>query len=159
MRKLTSILISMAMLAACSTGSQQSGQQFGNTESAMVSSNSSKPLQVSHTLDGLAFDGKVRARGIIGLFSVKGILSFADGQLIWAVKDSQDIGPYQTTEVEGGINFKAHLSIENNEQVVWSGFYDGKTLHNAHAVWTRVKGDFVHDLLLPEQVTLDFTPK
>jgi hypothetical protein len=160
MRKLIPLLFSLSLLTACSTSNQQSGQQFGNSEStALATSSKSNLPQVSHALDGLSFDGSVRARGIIGLFSVNGNLSFADGQLIWTVKDSKDTGPYHTTEVEGGLNFNAKLSIENNEQVEWSGFYDGKTLHNVYAVWTRNKGDFVHDLFLPKQVTLDFTLK
>jgi hypothetical protein len=155
MRKLIPMLFSLVMLSACSASSQHSGIN----EPVMVMPEPGKPKQVSHALDGLTFDGSVRARGIIGLFSVKGNLSFANGQLIWAVKDSKDIGPYQITEVEGGISFKANLTIENNEQVEWSGFYDGNTLYDVQAIWTRNKGDFVHDLFLPKQVTLDFTLK
>lgn len=154
MRRFTPMLVSLFLLSACSTGSQHSV----GTEQTILSLNSETPLQTSHMLDGKSFDGSIRARGIIGLFSVKGKLSFDDGMLVWTVKESKDIGPYQASEVEDGINFTAQLSIENNETVEWSGLFDGQSVQNVQAVWTRQKGDFVHDLLLPKQVTLDFTP-
>ncbi|MBT8142620.1 MAG: hypothetical protein HKN88_05480 [Gammaproteobacteria bacterium] len=149
------MLVSLAMLSACSTGNQHSG----NSEPLLVSSDPDKPMQVSHTLDGQSYDGSIRAKGIMGLISVKGTLSFDDGMLVWEAKGSKDTAPYETLAVEGGMAFAATAVIENNETVAWSGIVDGDQLKNARAIWTRQKGDLVHDLLLPDQVTMLFTPK
>jgi hypothetical protein len=48
--------------------------------------------------------------------------------------------------------------LKNGEHVEWIGVFDGEFVTDAQAVWTRKEGDFVHDLLLPKEVTLAFTP-
>ena len=122
--------------------------------SEVYSENSPKKL----TLENKSFSGSVRAKGIIGLFKVDGRLSFENGFLIWSTGDSKDIGEFEIHEHPKGIKFSATLSIENNEKVEWSGIYDGVSLYDVEAVWTRNEGDFIHDLLLPDVVTLVFTP-
>jgi hypothetical protein len=109
-------------------------------------------------LDGLIVHGRIRAQGIFGLMSVPGTLSFQNGRLLWTVEGSMDSGPYQLVGSDGACSFSARHAIENGEQVQWSGWSDGWTVTDVTAVWTRTRGDFVHDLLLPEQVTLEFTP-
>lgn len=102
--------------------------------------------------------GRIRARGIVGIVSVRGVLSFRDGMLIWTVGESEDSGPYVLSGADCRFRFTAEHITKDNEHVRWSGISDGRSVTDVTAVWTRVEGDFVHDLLLPERVTLDFTP-
>ncbi len=108
-------------------------------------------------LEGRSFEGTVRAKGILGLMSVKGTLSFLNGNLVWEARGEKDVGRYQVEVKDNELYFTAFLTIENDETVEWSGIFDGHSLHRVEAVWTRVEGDFVHDMLLPEQVILVFT--
>ena len=110
------------------------------------------------TLDGLAAPGTIRARGIAGLFSVRGALSFRNGMLVWSEGESEDVGQYSASAAGCLREFSAEHVIERNERVRWSGASDGRTVTGVTAVWTRVKGNLMHDLFLPEQVILDFTP-
>ncbi len=109
-------------------------------------------------LDGLVVPGKIRARGIVGIVSVRGTLSFREWMLVWQAQGDEEQGPYSVTEQDGILAFHSEYLIENDEQVRWSGTADGQTVSDVTVIWTRVKGDAVHDLLLPDQVTLDFTP-
>lgn len=109
-------------------------------------------------MGGKTFHGKIKADGIYGLIGVKGTLSFEDGFLIWSAKGSHDKIEYSWESVDGGIKFYAKAPIGNGETIEWSGVYDGKTIINVKAAWTRQKGDFIHDLLLPDVLTLTFTP-
>ena len=109
------------------------------------------------TLDGLAFDGRIRATGWRGLFSVAGTLSFADGQLLWTARGTTDAAPYTLSRDSHGLRFRAQHEIERGEVVAWTGVVDGRMLRGAEAAWTRRSGDAVHDLLLPPEVTLRFT--
>ena len=109
-------------------------------------------------LDGLAVHGDIRAEGMAGLVSVRGRLSFRAGQLVWTVDGQSDTGPYQTEMTETGLAFSAEHVLENDERVFWTGRYDGARFRDVTAEWVRVEGDFIHDLLLPERVTLSFTP-
>ncbi len=109
-------------------------------------------------LDGLAFEGRVRARGLIGLFSVRGRLAFDAGALSWTVGASTDTGPYSVREIDGVLEFTAEHVLENDERALWTGRYDGSTVREVTIVWTREDGDFIHDLFLPSRVTLDFRP-
>jgi hypothetical protein len=110
------------------------------------------------SIDGLEVEGRIRARGVVGLVSVPGTLSFRDGALVWAAQDTIDCSTYNLTPAEDGYRFAAEYRIENDEHVSWSGWTDGLAVRDVTAVWTRVEGDFIHDLLLPEQVTLHFRP-
>lgn len=119
------------------------------------------PMMIAHEeagIDGLEVDGRIRARGVMGLVSVPGTLSFREGLLVWAAQDTIDCTPYTLTPVEDGYHFAAQYRIENDEHVSWSGWTDGQTVRDVTAIWTRVEGDFIHDLLLPERVTMRFTP-
>jgi hypothetical protein len=116
------------------------------------------PTEAQAGLDGLVVEGRVRARGPMGLVSVPGSLSFEDGQLVWIARETRDHGPYQVRTLPGGTAFRAEHMLENGERAVWTGRYDGTHFHDVSAEWHRVEGDFVHDLLLPETVILDFTP-
>ena len=127
-------------------------------QAAAASSAPNHECQAPADLDGLVVHGRVRARGLIGLVSVPGELSFQGGMLVWATGDSEDVGPYAVSATDCLLAFTAEHVIENGEHVRWSGVSDGRTVSDVTAIWTRVEGDFVHDLLLPEQVTLDFTP-
>ncbi len=110
------------------------------------------------SLDGLVVPGRIRAQGIAGVMSVPGELSFRDGLLVWAARGSEDVGSYVLSGSTCPLEFTAEHYLENNEQVRWSGLSDGRTVSNVTAVWTRNEGDWVHDLFLPHEVTLEFTP-
>ncbi len=109
-------------------------------------------------LEGQSFDGKIRAKGILGLFAVQGTLSFNDGNLIWSARDDDDELPYKEEMVNGVLKFMAETEIENEDNVKWTGFYRNGQIYDVTAEWTRIPGDFVHDLLLPDVVILKFTP-
>lgn len=109
-------------------------------------------------LDGVSVNGRVRAQGLIGLVSVPGTLSFRDGQLIWVVEGDSDTSAYTSWHHDGMVEFRAEQEIDTGERVVWSGRYNGVQVQDVTAVWYRNEGDFVHDLLLPDRVTLNFTP-
>lgn len=109
-------------------------------------------------LDGRSISGRIRARGPAGLISVPGTLSFRDGNLVWSARGSEDSGPYQWRETGDAIEFRAEHVIENGEQAIWSGRFDGTRFHDVTAVWIRVEGDWVHDLFLPDRVVMEFTP-
>jgi hypothetical protein len=116
------------------------------------------PAEAGAALDGLSVDGHVRARGLAGLFSAPGTLSFRDGLLVWTARGTRDAGAYRVRPVPGGLAFRAEHALANGERAVWAGRHDGTRLHNVSAVWYRVEGDWIHDLFLPDAVTLDFTP-
>lgn len=109
-------------------------------------------------IDGLNVPGRIRANGLVGLVSVPGTLFFADGQLVWQARDTRDCAPYTLTPDGDAMRFTAHYRIENDEHVRWSGWTDGTRVRDVTAVWTRVEGDFVHDLFLPDEVLMVFTP-
>ncbi len=111
------------------------------------------------SLEGKSFPGSIRAKGLIGLVSVKGTLSFNEGSLVWTVDSTNDTAPYKLEEFDGSVKFTSRMPTQDGEYVDWSGVYDGKTLSDVTALWTRGKGDFIHDLLLPDVVTLVFTPE
>ncbi len=109
------------------------------------------------TLEGRSFKGHIRAKGIVGLFKVKGTLSFKDGLLIWTVDNSQDSAPYQVVQNGDFLTFSSLVCSDNNTYVDWSGTFDGKSISNVIAVWNRAKEeDFVHDIFLPDVVTFIF---
>jgi len=112
----------------------------------------------SFVLDGNSFNGTIKADGIYGLFGVQGTLSFENGFLFWTVGDSVDKMQYSVTQINSVLQFSASATIENGENIEWVGIYDGNQLCEVKARWTRVKGDFIHDLLLPDILTLTFTP-
>lgn len=114
--------------------------------------------QAPASLDGLSAEGGIRARGLIGLVSVRGELSFSEGQLHWRVGEDVDSSPYSATETDGVIAFTSAHRMENGEHVLWTGVYDGDAFSDVTALWTRVEGDFVHDLVLPGEVVMVFTP-
>ncbi|MBT8085895.1 MAG: hypothetical protein HKP32_03655 [Woeseia sp.] len=118
----------------------------------------------TYSLDGKTFYGKIRARGLLGLFAKKSVLRF-EGQLFsWSSGEDFRPAAYETREENGKIIFTAH-AVGNegayaNDYVDWRGEYDGESLSNVTAVWTRAQGggDWLHDLLLPQTVTFSFKP-
>ncbi|MHA6288119.1 hypothetical protein [Maricaulis sp. CAU 1757] len=110
------------------------------------------------SLDGLVVPGRIRAQGVAGLLSVAGTLSFREGHLVWTARGETESGPYLLSESGGTVAFASDYRIANNERVQWAGTSDGRSVADVRVVWTRTPGDWVHDLLLPEQVTLTFTP-
>lgn len=112
------------------------------------------------TLEGKSFQGRVRADGIFGLFSVKGTLSFKDGLLIWSAKGSDESAPYETESLDGLLKFTSRVPGESGTYVDWSGTYDGHSVNDVRAIWTRAgEDDFIHDLFLPDVVSLVFKQK
>lgn len=110
-------------------------------------------------LDGQVFHGTIRAKGPFGLFGVKGVLSFQDGVMTWRVGEGeQDLYPacYTIAPSGDGVAFASSMHGPHGDQVAWSGRYQDGQLEDVEAVWEREEGDFVHDLLLPDVVTLRF---
>jgi|GEM_PF-1097511 len=142
------IIFSMLLLSICtpvSAHNRETGDQFQTAK---------------WNLDGKSFHGRIRAKGLAGLFSAEGTLSFKGGHLIWSVAETQESAPYQTTSVAKGIVFSARLAGESNTYIDWSGLYDGVSLTDVKAIWTRTEEeDFIHDLFLPDVVELRFTPE
>lgn len=116
------------------------------------------PVDQSGPLDGLEFHGTIRARGLIGLVRVRGTLAFDGGELVWTAQGDTEGGPYVLSSRDGQAVFVAEYTLETGEQVRWTGAIDGGQVSDVRAVWTRAVGDIVHDLFLPDVVTLDFTP-
>ena len=113
-------------------------------------------------LDGKSFDGRIRAKGIWGVLSHKGTIEFKQGKLIWKVNEKdKDYTPatYTTRLVDSKLVFNALMLGKNGDQVIWSGTYDGTALSCVTAKWKRQKGDWVHDTLLPDVVTMVFRAK
>ncbi len=111
-------------------------------------------------LDDLAFRGDIRATGLLGLFGRTGVLAFQDGLATWTVGEgAQDLLPacYRVSKAQDGSRFRITMKGRDGGTVEWRGLYDGSTVRDVEAVWTRRKGDFVHDLLLPDAVLLRFT--
>jgi len=112
------------------------------------------------TLEGKSFKGEIKAKGLIGLLGVEGILSFADGMLIWSAKGSKESAPYLLVHENNMLKFSARLKADGDTFVDWNGFYNGDELVDVQAKWNRVnEDDFIHDLFLPDIVELEFTPK
>ncbi|ABI65772.1 hypothetical protein Mmar10_1480 [Maricaulis maris MCS10] len=153
--KVVGMINSLAMFAltvACASDGAAVGIGAATSRSPAPDS-----LEVPMAVD-LTVTGTVRARGIFGFASVRGVLSLGDGMLSWVVNDSRECGAYVLTSEEGQVRFSARYLIDNQEQVDWTGVIDGESVSDVRIVWTRVEGDFIHDLFLPEQVTLEFTP-
>lgn len=112
----------------------------------------------ANPLAGQSFAGEVRAKGIYGLVGVNGNLTFESGKLVWATKDSSESGDYEINYKDGLWHFSSYYTIENEEGVQWRGKFDGEKLMDVEIIWSRQPGDWVHDLLLPKQLTLTFTP-
>lgn len=109
-------------------------------------------------LENQRFSGSIRAKGVFGLVAVKGELSFDNGSLCWTVEQSSDCAPYRTEVENGPQKFYASYRIENDERVEWSGTFNGNSISQVTALWTRTSGDFIHDLFLPKKVMMKFTP-
>ncbi|MGX5175297.1 hypothetical protein ACUR5C_14860 [Aliikangiella sp. IMCC44653] len=132
------------------------------------SSEHNKPVSVSSklSLDSKIFDGKIRAKGVYGLFRVKGTILFSDGLLTWRVasekntEQAMDYAPanYTVKLIDELLYFTSIMPGQSGDKLIWSGIYDGQKLNKVEAIWVRQKGDWVHDLLLPEEVILRFTP-
>lgn len=119
----------------------------------------SSQVEESLSLEGRVFKGKIRAQGFLGLFKVAGTLSFQDNFLTWRVDDEIDTGLYKITPKNGLIHFSAHVKMANGESVDWQGYFNGTSLMQVRAIWTRIEGDFIHDLILPPVVTMIFLPE
>ncbi|MCW9018576.1 MAG: hypothetical protein OQJ89_16505, partial [Kangiellaceae bacterium] len=119
-------------------------------------------FQERPVLDGKLFVGRMREKGIWGVFSGKGTLEFEQGKLIWRAgeADKDYLPTTYTTKLAGNkIIFSALMFGKNGDQLSWSGKYDGKNLFDVTAKWKRQKGDWVHDTLLPDVVTMVFKTK
>ncbi len=109
-------------------------------------------------LDGLSVPGEIRAHGVYGAVGVDGVLSFDKGSLCCAVEDERDCAPVELIHGDGYLRFASEHRGERDERVQWSGRYDGHRFSDVTVLWTRVEGDAVHDLLLPERLVLGFEP-
>ena len=59
--------------------------------------------------------------------------------------------------MDGVLGFTSHGPGEGGTYVDWSGTYNGESVSNVKAIWTRTEeDDFIHDLFLPDVVTLVF---
>ncbi len=113
------------------------------------------------SLDGRSFEGRLRLTGIYRWISGKDTLIFKKGTFSWAggIADGYDPAHYRTTKENGNVIFTVRSKRDGGDYVDWSGVYDGHSLSNVRAVWTRKEKDFGHDLFLPPKVTFTFTQK
>lgn len=115
-------------------------------------------------MDGLSFSGQLKANNTWLRVGVKGQISFRDGDFYWMTnkheKDVQKM-PYQVVQQGDVWLFTAAGPIETDSRdtIHWRGFYDGHSVTEVTATWRRVEKDFIHDLMLPEVVHFNFTPK
>lgn len=72
-------------------------------------------------LEGKSFHGRIRAKGIIGLFGVKGTLTFKDGLMVWSAKGSEDSAYYEIEEMDGIQKFTSHVLAKGGTYVDWGG--------------------------------------
>jgi hypothetical protein len=117
----------------------------------------------AHSLDGKSFDGKIRGTGRLGLMRSKTIIEFKEGTFAWTTGEDFEPAPYETTEENGKIIFTARAAGKEGGAYVddyadWSGVYNGESLSDVTAVWTRKEGggNWLYDFLLPEVVTFIF---
>ena len=110
------------------------------------------------SLDGRSFKGKLWATGLFRWIRAKDTIVFKEGTFAWTsgIDAGYKPAPYETTEENGSVIFTVRSVREEGDYVDWSGVYDGESLSNVTAVWTRVEKDFVHDLLLPSKMTFIF---
>ena len=116
----------------------------------------------ANALDGKSFVGKIRGTGLFSLIAIKSTLEFKQGTFTWTRGEDFKPAPYKTAAEDGKIIFTAHAvgkeGVYADDYVDWRGIYDGESLRDVRAVWTRKEGsgDWLHDLLLPEVVTFVF---
>lgn len=117
-------------------------------------------------MDGKSFEGMIRGMGLLGLINSKTTIEFKEGTFAWTKGEDFEPAPYETTEENGKIIFTARAAGKEggdyvDDYVVWSGIYDGESLSDVTAVWTRKKGgsNWLYDFLLPEVVTFIFKQK
>lgn len=116
------------------------------------------PNAQRYALDGHTFSGNIKAKGLLGLVSVNGDLSFKNGLLYWSTHNEVDSAPYSVTYKNGYVIFKSKLLLTNGTQVDWVGQFDGENIREVLATWHREnENDFIHDLFLPDVVTLTFS--
>ena len=138
----TTIVLSLALLSCA-------GQP--------VSEKNPVPEAGNLTIEGKSFHGHIRAKGILGMVSVKGTLSFENGRLVWTARDQRDSAPYTVEELNGTVKFTAHVPLTGDTYVDWNGTYDGVSVSQVHVIWNRSEEqDFIHDLFLPDVVKLVF---
>ena len=114
------------------------------------------------SLDGKSFEGKLKVeKGFFRWITVKETITFKDGNFFWASgeRGGYQPTPYKAKEIVGSVVFTVRSSREEGDYIDWIGTYDGESLKNVTAVWTRIEKDFVHDLLLPQKVTFTFKQK
>ncbi len=118
--------------------------------------------EISRPLDGQAFEGRYKvASGFYRFISVKLTIIFSDEHFHWLTGPEEGYHPvsYTTTRGNGTLQFTARLARKEGDSVEWSGNWEGKTLTNVSAVWTRLEKDFVHDLFLSSAVKFVFIPQ
>lgn len=132
---------------------------FACAESKLVFNNDNISKELV-SLEGHTFKGVIRTTGLLGLFGVNGVLSFNGGLLIWQVDDQKESGQYQIKKSNNVLKFTCRVFEKNGTYVDWSGEFDGQSLSNVKAIWTRIdEDDFFHDLFLSDIVSFTFTQK
>ena len=115
-------------------------------------------------LDGRSFDGLLKAKGLLELMRGRTSLDFEQGTLAWSAGEDFAPAPYETRRQDGLLVFTARASGRPDGQypddhVDWSGVYDGESVRDVEAVWTRGKGrSRLLDVLLPGVVCFVFLP-
>ncbi|MFY0637556.1 hypothetical protein [Maricaulis maris] len=148
-----------ALIAVVCAACVSSGPHVGAQDELDVTHGTqSSQCHQADLLDASSYPGTVRARGLFGLVRVRGTLSFVGGDLVWSTQGETESGAYRIFVERDECIFIAEYTLDSGGQVRWTGVFDGQRVHTVRIIWTRVTGDAVHDLLLPNVVALEFTP-
>ncbi|MBC8259380.1 MAG: hypothetical protein H8E38_10210 [SAR324 cluster bacterium] len=93
-------------------------------------------------LDGMSFQGELKVvNGFFTWISVDDTIVFEEGNFFWSsgVDGGYKPVPYKIELKNAKIIFTVHSGREEGDYVDWTGFYDGGSLDNVTAVWTRVE--------------------
>ncbi len=116
------------------------------------------------SLDGKSFIGELKATNTWLRIGVKGSIHFEAGHFYWATEKNDDdiqTASYRLEPLGDHVIFTARVAEAENSQdfIDWQGQFDGQTVSEVKATWTRIEKDFIHDLMLPDQVIFQFKPK
>ncbi len=118
---------------------------------------------IGSDLDGRSFSGTLKATNTWLRIGVKGQIHFADGLFYWTADgDDSEVEklPFQGQFQDGRLFFTATGPAEPGcrDQITWHGSFDGTSVFEVRAVWQRIEKDFVHDLMLTDEVHFTFMP-
>ncbi|NNF66820.1 MAG: hypothetical protein HKM98_04865 [Gammaproteobacteria bacterium] len=102
---------------------------------------------------------------MLAVFGSKVVLEFSHGIFTWVNGEDFEPAKYEATISDNKVYFSVHAVGRQGgdfsaDYVDWSGSFDGKTLNDVTAVWTRNgRGNWLYNFLLPDVVRFKFKQK